>query len=54
MGYPEVVAIEQITMNQTGRALECILLIMIVYLTISLGISFAMNVYNKRIALKER
>lgn len=54
VGYPEVVAIEQITMNQTSRALECILLIMIVYLTISLSISFAMNVYNKRLALKER
>lgn len=54
VGYPEVVAIEQITMNQTSRALECILLIMVVYLTISLSISLAMNIYNKRIALKER
>ena len=42
------------TMNQTGRALEAILLIMAVYLTISLSISLAMNIYNKRIALKER
>jgi len=42
------------TMNQTGRALEAILLIMAVYLTISLSISLTMNVYNKRIALKER
>jgi general L-amino acid transport system permease protein len=53
-GYPDVVAIENITMNQTSRALEAIMLIMAVYLTISLSISFAMNVYNKRIALKER
>lgn len=54
IGYPEVVAIENITMNQTSRALECILLIMGVYLTISITISVAMNIYNKRIALKER
>jgi general L-amino acid transport system permease protein len=53
-GYPDVVAIENMTMNQTGRALEAIMLIMVVYLTISLSISLAMNVYNKRIALKER
>jgi general L-amino acid transport system permease protein len=53
-GYPDVVAIENMTMNQTGRALEAILLIMAVYLTISLSISLAMNIYNKRIALKER
>jgi len=54
VGYPEVVMIEQITMNQTGRALEAIFLIMAVYLTVSLSISLAMNIYNKRIALKER
>ena len=54
VGYPEVVMIEQITMNQTSRALEAVLLIMVVYLTISLSISIAMNIYNKRIALKER
>jgi general L-amino acid transport system permease protein len=53
-GYPDVVAIENMTMNQTGRALEAIMLIMGVYLTISLSISLAMNIYNKRIALKER
>ena len=53
-GYPDVVAIEMMTMNQTSRALEAVLLIMAVYLTISLSISLAMNLYNKRIALKER
>lgn len=53
-GYPDVVAIENITMNQTSRSLEAIMLIMAVYLTISLTISVAMNIYNKRIALKER
>lgn len=43
-----------ITLNQTGRAIECVLLLMMFYLTISLGISAIMNVYNNSIKLKER
>ncbi len=43
-----------ITMNQTGRELECMLILMGIYLSISLIISAVMNVYNRSIALKER
>ncbi|PTV95714.1 L-glutamine ABC transporter membrane protein /L-glutamate ABC transporter membrane protein /L-aspartate ABC transporter membrane protein /L-asparagine ABC transporter membrane protein [Rhodobacter aestuarii] len=43
-----------ITLNQTGRELECMLLMMLIYLTISLVISSVMNIYNKSIKLKER
>ena len=43
-----------ITLNQTGRALESILLLMAFYLTFSLAISAVMNVYNQTVALKER
>ena len=43
-----------ITLNQTGRAIECILLLMLFYLTISLIISAVMNVYNNSVKLKER
>ena len=43
-----------ITLNQTGRELECILLMMLIYLAISLAISGAMNLYNKSVRLKER
>lgn len=43
-----------ITLNQTGRALECILLLMAFYLTFSLVISAVMNVYNNSVKLKER
>ncbi len=43
-----------ITLNQTGRALESILLLMITYLAISLSISMVMNVYNNSVKLKER
>ena len=43
-----------ITLNQTGRAIECILLLMLFYLTFSLVISGAMNLYNASVSLKER
>ncbi|MBB4206214.1 amino acid ABC transporter permease [Roseinatronobacter bogoriensis] len=43
-----------ITINQTGRELEGMLLLMAVYLAISLTISGLMNVYNSRVKLKER
>lgn len=54
IGYPDLVSASNTTLNQTGQAIECIALIMLVYLTISLSISFAMNLYNRSIALKER
>ncbi len=43
-----------ITINQTGRELEGMMLMMLVYLVISLLISLAMNIYNRSVRLKER
>ncbi len=43
-----------ITLNQTGRELECVLLLMLVYLGISLCISAVMNWYNRKVKLVER
>ncbi|NCU21536.1 ABC transporter permease subunit, partial [Candidatus Falkowbacteria bacterium] len=43
-----------ITLNQTGRELEAILLMMLIYLAISLIISGLMNIYNNSVKLKER
>lgn len=43
-----------ITLNQTGRELECMLLMMLIYLTISLIISAVMNAYNSSVQLKAR
>jgi general L-amino acid transport system permease protein len=42
------------TLNTTGRELECMLLMMLVYLCVSLTISTGMNLYNKSVKLKER
>lgn len=54
VGYPDVVSIANTTINQSGRAVECIAIIMLVYLTTSLSTSAFMNWYNQRMAIKER
>jgi general L-amino acid transport system permease protein len=54
IGYPDLVASVNVTINQTGQAIENILIIMVAYLSVSLSISAFMNWYNKRIALRER
>ncbi|MGJ5621056.1 amino acid ABC transporter permease [Sulfitobacter sp. MF3-043] len=55
VGYADITAtLGGITLNQTGRAIECVLLLMLFYLIISLSISLVMNVYNNATKLKER
>ena len=55
VGYADITAtLGGITLNQTGRAIECVLLLMLFYLTASLLISMAMNLYNASVKLKER
>ena len=55
VGYMDVTGtLGGITLNQTGRAIECVLLLMLFYLVISLSISALMNVYNNAVSLKER
>lgn len=54
IGYPDIVSVVNTTLNQTGQAIEGIMIIMAAYLTVSLPISVFMNWYNARIALVER
>ena len=54
VGYPDLVSISATSLNQTGRAIECIALVMACYLTLSLVTSAAMNLYNRRVRLKDR
>jgi len=55
VGYMDVTGtLGGITLNQTGRAIESVLLLMLFYLVISLSISAAMNAYNNAMKLKER
>jgi len=55
IGYMDIVAtLGGITLNQTGKEMECMMIVLLIYLTISLVISAFMNWYNRRIALVER
>ncbi|MBZ0128847.1 MAG: ABC transporter permease subunit [Rhodobacteraceae bacterium] len=55
VGYMDVTGtLGGITLNQTGREMESLLLLMACYLTISLSVSAVMNWYNNAIKLKER
>ena len=54
VGYPDVVSIANTSLNQTGRAVECIAIIMLIYLTTSLVTSGFMNWFNARAAIQER
>jgi general L-amino acid transport system permease protein len=55
IGYPDLVQVFTGTvLNQTGQAVEVVAITMLVYLTISLGTSLLMNIYNRRVALVER
>jgi general L-amino acid transport system permease protein len=54
IGFPELVSVfMQTSMNQTGRAIEIVLMVMGFYMCTSLFISFTLNLYNKRIQLQE-
>ncbi|NIZ08250.1 amino acid ABC transporter permease [Pseudooceanicola sp. HF7] len=55
VGYMDITGtLMGITLNQTGRELETVLLGMLIYLLISLSISAVMNWYNNRVKLVER
>jgi len=53
IGYADLVhGFGGISLNQTGRAIEIMLMVMLTYLTISLIISLFMNMYNKSVQFK--
>jgi general L-amino acid transport system permease protein len=55
VGYADITSVlGNTTLNQTGRELEAILLLMGIYLAISLAVSTVMNAYNERTKLRER
>lgn len=54
IGYPDFFSTFQTTQNQTGRAVEMILILMATYLVINLVITVLMNQLNRMVQLKER
>ncbi|RSK26797.1 ABC transporter permease subunit [Bacillus sp. HMF5848] len=54
VGYPDLVSVGGTILNQTGRAIELILIMVIVYLTFSIITSIFMNIFNSKFQLVER
>ena len=54
IGYPDLYAVGGTILNQTGQAIEVVVIFMVVYLSISLVTSLFMNWFNTKMALKER
>ena len=54
IGFPELFSVGNTTANQTGQAIEVMMLMVAIYLTLSLLTSLAMNIYNRWTALVER
>jgi general L-amino acid transport system permease protein len=54
IGFFDFMSIANTITNQTGHAIEVMAIVAAVYLTLSLGISLAMNLYNRRMAPVDR
>ncbi|WP_234819411.1 amino acid ABC transporter permease [Rhodopseudomonas palustris] len=52
IGYPDLMNITNTTANTTGQALETLLIVVALYLTLNLSVSAVMNVYNARVAMR--
>ena len=52
IGYPDLMRVATVAISDTGRAVECMTITLLVYLCLSLTTSILMNSYNRRVALK--
>nr|WP_246191358.1 ABC transporter permease subunit [Aureimonas leprariae] len=52
IGYPDLVSVLNTTANTTGQSLEALTIMIGAYLVLNLSISFAMNLYNRRVVLR--
>jgi general L-amino acid transport system permease protein len=54
VGYTDLYSVAETTLNQTGRAVEVVLLLLAAYLAIDLLISLLMNGLNQLVQIRER
>ncbi len=54
IGYPELFSVNNTIVTLSGHTIECIGIMMAVYLSIAFSIAAVMNVYNKLVQIKER
>ena len=53
-GYPDLVSVGGIVLNQSGQAIEVIAIWMAIYLSISVGTSLLMSAWDRANAIVER
>lgn len=49
VGYPELVSVGNTAMNQSGRVVECVLIVMLIYAVLSVLTASFMNLLNLRV-----
>lgn len=49
VGYPELVSVGNTAMNQSGRVVECVLIVMVIYAALSVVMASIMNLINLRV-----
>jgi len=54
IGYADIVAVGGVILNQSGRAVEVVIIWMVIYLILSIVTSLFMNWFNAKMALVER
>jgi len=54
IGYPELFNVNNTITTVSGNTLECIGIMMAVYLTIAFSIAAVMNLYNRAVQIRER
>ncbi len=54
IGYPDLYAVAETTLNQTGRGIEVFMLLLLIYLMLDLVISVVMNAIDRLVRLQER
>ncbi len=54
IAFPDLYSVAFTTINQSGRAIQLIIIVMLTYLSFSLATSILLNWYNERIKLVER
>lgn len=52
IGYPDLVSIVNTTANTTGQSFEALAILIGIYLVLNISVSIAMNIYNRRVALR--
>lgn len=54
VGFPELSLVMNTVINQTGQAIESVLILLAAFLTVSVSVSLLMNWYNRRVAVVTR